>query len=285
MKDEVKTAVVQMSTNWLDREANCAKMTDYVERICLQSSTDLIVFPELSNTGYIKGRNHDFNVDFIKAAEPIPGPTSIALCKVAEKYHVHIVAGIGQLHPTIPATLYNSALLIGSQGQIIGVHHKMHIPAEEKHYFYPSTTKEVYKTELGCIGLLVCYDSEIPELPRILSLKGAEILIGVYNWGWPEGTYGTGRLSRLAAVRALENKNYFIACGKVGIEEGKIFYGNSTIAAPDGEIIVEALPVHDKKESILHAVLTQDALIRERSLNTTFCNRRPDMYKELIEPF
>ena len=284
MKEEVKTAVVQMSTNWLDREANCAKMIDYVERICRQSSTDLIVFPELSNTGYVKGRNQDFNVDFIKAAEPIPGPTSIALCNVAKKYRVHVVAGIGQLHPTIPATLYNSALLIGDQGQIIGIHHKVHIPAEEKHYFYPASTKEVYETELGYIGLLVCYDSENPEFCRILSLKGAEILIGVFNWGWPEGKYGTGRLSRLAAVRALENKNYFIACGKVGIEDEKVFYGNSTIAAPDGEIMVEALPIHDKKESILRTVLTRDALIRERAFNTTFCNRRPDMYKELIEP-
>jgi predicted amidohydrolase len=285
MKQSVNVAVVQMETKWLDRETNLAKILSSIDQICNTESTDLIVFPELCTTGYVKGRMVDFNTAFIKEAEPVPGPTTDALCEMSLKYHVHIVVGIARLHPVIPATLYNAAILINDNGGISGIHHKMHIPAEEKHYFYPGSTKEVFKTDLGNIGLLVCYDSEFPELSRILSLKGAEILVGVFNWGWPVGTYATGRLSRMAASRALENKNYFIACNKVGIEDENVFYGNSTIAGPDGEIMVEALPIHDDHESVLRAVLTEEAMLRERSLNTTFRNRRPDMYGELIEPF
>ncbi len=243
------------------------------------------MFPELANTGYVKGRVEEFNLRFIEQAEPIPGPTTDALGTVAREHGVYIVAGLAQLHPRIPATLYNSAVLIDPEGQVAGVHHKLHIPAEEKHYFYPGSTTEVYHTELGTLGLLVCYDSEFPELPRILSLQGAEILIGIYNWGWQVGTYGPGRLSRIAAVRALENKNFFVACGKVGVEDEHVFYGNSTIAGPDGEIMVESKPEHDDGDSVLRACLKREQLLRERAINTTYRNRRPEMYGLLTEPF
>ena len=274
-----------MNTAWLQADVNRAKMVNYVRDIAWSSPVDLIVFPELANTGYVKGRVEEFNVRFIEQAEPIPGPTTDALGAAARKHGVHIVAGLAELHPRIPATLYNSAALIDPSGQIAGVHHKLHIPAEEKHYFYPGSTTEVYHTDLGTLGLLVCYDSEFPELPRVLSLRGAEILIGIYNWGWPVGTYGPGRLSRIAAVRALENKNFFVACGKVGVEDDHVFYGNSTIAGPDGEIMVESEPAHDEGESVLRTCLKAEQLIRERAINTTYRNRRPEMYTLLTEPF
>ena len=285
MKSEVRVAVVQMNTTWLKADDNRAKMVNYVQDIVEEGPVDLIVFPELANTGYIKGRVEEFNVRFIEQAESIPGPTTDALGALARKHGVHIVAGLAELHPRIPATLYNSAVLIDPEGQVVGVHHKLHIPAEEKHYFYPGSTTEVYHTDLGTIGLLVCYDSEFPELPRILSLKGAEILVGIFNWGWPVGTYGPGRLSRIAAVRALENKNFFVACGKVGVEDELVFYGNSTIAGPDGEIMVESKPEHDDRESVLWACLKREQLFRERAINTTYRNRRPEMYGILAEPF
>jgi predicted amidohydrolase len=285
VKSDVSVAVVQMSTTWLNSEDNRSRMVKYVRDICEEGSVDLIVFPELANTGYVQGRVEEFNVSFIEQAERIPGPTTDALSLVAKENEVHIVVGLAELHPQIPATLYNSAVLINSDGQIAGVHHKMHIPAEEKHYFYPGSTTDVFHTDLGTIGLLVCYDSEFPELPRILSLQGAEILIGIFNWGWPRGIYGPGRLSRMAAVRALENKNFFVACGKIGVEDESIFYGNSTIAGPDGEIMIESIPEHDDRESVLRACLSNDQLLRERALNTTYRNRRPELYGLLTEPF
>lgn len=284
MKKEVRVAAVQMETSWLNSKANQTKILAYIDKVCDEEPTDLIVFPELSNTGYVKPDDTNFNSDFIRAAEPVPGPITDALCQAASDRQVTIVVGLAQLHPSIPATLYNSVVLINDAGEISGVHHKMHIPVEEKYFFYPGSTKEVYETKLGKIGLLVCYDSEFPELSRILSLKGAEILIGVFNWGWPVGKYKPGRLSRMAASRALENQNYFIACDKVGIEDENIFYGNSTIAGPDGEIIIESLPIHDSKEGVIRAILTDEAILRERAFNTTFLNRRPDMYGELVEP-
>jgi predicted amidohydrolase len=274
-----------MNTTWLQAEANRAKMVRYVQDIARDSPVDLIVFPELANTGYVQGRVEEFNMRFIEQSETIPGPTTDALGAAAREHGVFVVAGLAELHPRVPATLYNSAVLIGPDGQVLGVHHKLHIPAEEKHYFYPGSTTDVFPTELGTIGLLICYDAEFPELPRLFSLKGAQILVGIFNWGWQVGTYGPGRLSRMAAVRALENKNFFVACGKVGVEDDQVFYGNSTVAGPDGEIMVESKPEHDDQESVLRACLKRHQLLRERAINTTYRNRRPEMYGLLTEPF
>lgn len=284
MKEQLKVAVVEMATVWLQAEENRAKMMDYVRRIVEEGPVDLIVFPELANTGYVKGCLDEFGVRFIEQAETVPGPTTDALGSLARQYAIHIVVGLAELHPQIPATLYNSAVLIDSNGHIVGVHHKMHIPGEEKHYFCPGSTADVYNTEIGTIGLLVCYDAELPELARILSLKGAEILIGVFNWGWPAGRHGPGRLSRLAAVRASENKNVFIACGKVGIEDDAVFYGNSAIGTPSGEILCESVPAYAKNETVLRACLDGHQLVRERARNSPFRNRRPELYGLLTEP-
>ena len=72
-----------MSTSWLEAGANRAKMVDYVRDIAQDGPVDLIVFPELANTGYVKGRLEEFNVRFIEQAESIPGPTTDALGVVA----------------------------------------------------------------------------------------------------------------------------------------------------------------------------------------------------------
>jgi omega-amidase len=285
MKNRVEIALVQMATERFLPARNLEKMVRNIREIAEKAPVDLIVFPELANTGYIAGRDAGFNERFIEAADTIPGPFTDELCLAARNFGVHIITGLAELHPTIPATLYNSVVLINSQGEIGGVHHKCHIPSEEKHYFYPGNTTEVYRTEIGTIGMMVCYDSEFPEMPRLFSLKGAEILVAVYNWGWKKGFYGPGRLSRLAAVRALENQVFFLACGKVGDEGEKSFYGNSTVAGPMGEIMFESKPEHDEQESVFRLSLERRDLVRTRAFNTTFRNRRPDLYGPLSNPF
>ena len=285
MKERVEVALVQMSTEWLQPEKNLEKMLRFIGEIAAEKPIDLIVFPELANTGYVKGKDMDFNERFLSAADKIPGMFTDELCLACKERGVYVITGMAELHPVVPFTLYNSVVLIGPDSGVIGVHHKWHIPSEEKHYFYPGNTTEVYKTELGTIGMMVCYDSEFPELPRLFALKGAEIMVAVYNWGWKRGTYGPGRLSRMAAVRALENQVYFLSCGKIGNEEAKSFYGNSTIAAPNGEILFESKPEHDEKESIIRATLERRELTRIRGFNTMFRNRRPEMYRPLSDPF
>ena len=224
MKDKVKASLVQFAPVWLDRERNAEQMKRFAQAEA-EKGSELIVFPELSNIGYItpvvigqlpnfdsKTSAAEFAAKYIKASELVPGPTTETLGEVTKKYEVHIIVGISQLHPVIAATLYNSAVLIGPSG-LIGTHHKMHIPANERYYFYPGNTADVYGTDLGNLGMLVCYDGRFPELSRVLALKGAEIICALSASPRVEHQYPEMDKYR-ADCRAQENGVYFIACNR-----------------------------------------------------------------------
>lgn len=278
MKEKVEVAAVQMNVAWLDPDKNLAKMLSLIDKIHAEKGADLIVFPELANTGYVKERDKEFGKEYIKKGEKIPGPFTNALSAAARKYGLYLIAGLCELHPKIPASLYNSAVLIGPNGGILGVHHKLHIPSEENHYFFPGTTTDVYPTDLGTIGMTVCYDAFFPELPRILSLKGAEIICAVFN-GPKRLPYE--RFTHLASTRACENRNYFILCNRVGKEKLE-FAGRTAIAGPDGQIVSQSL---GDEEEIIFATLSQERILEERAFFPVFADRRPELYGAIIERF
>jgi len=278
MKERVDVALVQMNPTWLDPEKNLERILSFVEKIQKGKGVDLIVFPELANTGYVKGRDQNFGREYIKKAERIPGPFTDALCAISRKHGLHLVVGLCELHPEIPATLYNSAVLIDPKGDIVGIHHKLHIPAEEHHYFYPGSTTDVYKTDLGTLGLAICYDAIFPELPRILSLKGAEIICAVFN-GPKFPPYD--RFVHIATTRAYENRNYFILCNRVGKEDVE-FGGGSMVAGPDGQILAQT---QGEEEEVIYATLHQDKILEARAFLPTFVERRPELYGAIVERF
>lgn len=281
MKEQVNVAAVQMDTVWLDPQKNVEKMLMLIDQATSARPVDLVVFPELANTGYVKPLDPSFGSAFVQKAERIPGPTTDALSVAARERKIYIVAGICQVHPRIPATVYNSAVLIGPSGDILGVYHKMHIPRDEKHYFYPGNTMEVFGTELGCLGLVICYDILFPELLRILALKGAEIVCVPTNA--PRREYFNPRSSEyLPAARAIENKYFVIACNRVGVEDDTVFYGRSVIASPKGDILSQS---QGETEEVIYATLERKVLYEARAALTVFRDRRPEMYGLLQQPF
>jgi len=294
MKAHVKVSLVQFEPEWLAPQKNLERMRTIAESEAKKGS-ELILFPELANTGYVtpagrgmppsfddKTTATDFAVRYIEAAEPIPGPTTEALGEVASKHGVFIVVGICQLHPTVPATLYNSAVLIGPSG-VLGIHHKMHIPFMEKHFFYPGNTAEVYHTELGNIGMTVCYDGRFPELTRILALKGAEIVCSIWNLPWTsnEVLAGTDCLKHIAYTRSVENGIYYLACNRSGTEGDAKFKGHSAAVSPKGDIIASS---ESEDEEILAADLFNEEILKFRAQVTVFQDRKPDLYSPIIEP-
>ena len=278
MKEKVEVAAVQMDIAWLDPEKNLEKMLSFIERIHREKDVDLIVFPELANTGYIKERDKEFGKQYLKKAEKIPGPFTEALGEAAKKHGFHIISGFCELHPEVPATVYNSAVMMSPRGEIVGVHHKLHIPGEENHYFCPGSTTDVYRTDLGNIGMNVCYDAIFPELSRILALKGAEIICAVFNRP-KRPSYDS--LYHVAATRAYENRIYFIICNRVGKEVSE-FLGRSVIAGPDGQILSQS---NGEGEEIIYATLYQDKILEERAFFPIFADRRPELYGEIIQRF
>ncbi len=280
MKDRIEVALLQMEVAWLDPESNRRRMLDLIQKATAGRKLDLVVLPELCNIGYVTGRDREFAARYVEAAEPLPGPTSEALCEAAREHGLHIVAGLGHRHPRIPATLYNSAVLIDSSGTIRHVQPKVHLPGEENHYFCPGTSLEVVATDLGNIGMLVCYDIWFPEVSRVLALKGAELVCAVFNG--PKFTpHVPRRLEYAAAMRAIENRNFFLLCNRVGVQDRTVFFGHSLVAGPTGELIGESL---GEQEEIVYASLERSVLIRERGYNPVFRDRRPDLYGPVVEP-
>lgn len=281
MNEEVHVAAVQMDVK-RDVKVNLATMRRAIETLAAAEPIDLVVFPELANSGYLRGRDTAFGREYLKLAEKIPGAFTNSLGEMAKKHHTYIVTGMLQAHPVVPASVYNSGVLIAPSGEVIGVHHKMHIPSEEKHYFYPGNTCEVYNTELGAIGVMVCADSSFPELARLLALKGADILCIVFNSArYPYEPVVPGSVYR-TVTRAVENKVFAIGCNRVGDEDSTHFLGGTCIAAPSGQILAEA---KQESEDIIRATLHAEALAKERAAFPVLAELRPELYAVIAQNY
>ena len=290
MKGEVKVSVVQFACELLQLEKNIRRISEFVE-VEAKAGQELIVFPELVNIGEItpripgdpvgiKGMTHtQFATTYVQAAETIPGPTTEALSKLTRKYGVYVIVGMAEKHATVPAIIYNSGVLIGPKG-VIGVHHKMHLPLIEKTYFCAGNEARVFQTELGCIGIEVCYDSRFPELSRMLALKGAEIICCVFA-SFDKVTPSVDGLYHRAFVRAEENGVFFINAAGTGQQGDIRLTGHSAVAAPDGSLIAVS---DTDKEEVIRTVLKKDDLMKYRSTRNMLRDRRPELYELISTP-
>lgn len=292
MKDIVKVSLVQYAPVWLERERNTERMVKFTEEEA-RTGAELIVFPEISNVGYItpvtigqlpsfdaKTTANEFAVKYIKASEPIPGPTTEALGNVTRRYGVYVVVGLSELSSVLPAVLHSSAVLIGPRG-IVGVYRKVHIPLNERYFFHPGSTIEVFKTDLGNIGLSVCYDGRFPELARILGLKGAEIVCAVWASFGVKGLIDPEMMKHRAVVRAQENGFYYLSCNCVGKVGDTTLLGHSTMAAPVGDIIAHS---DSDEEEVIRAELRNDEILKYRASLGVFRDRRPELYSLISAP-
>ena len=278
MKEKVLVAAVQCDIALFDKAANIAMIEQKTREAKEQGNVDLVVFPELANIGYIRERNKEFGCEYIKNADKIPGEFTDALCEIAKKNDVYLISGMAELHPQIPGTLYNTAVLVDPSGRIAGIHRKVHIPGYEKHYFIPSQTNDVFRTDIGTIGMGICYDNQFAELTRTFALKGAEFLVML--WNMPAFSNDGGVLHRLTSIRAFENRMYCISANRIGESAGMKFLGSSAIADPLGEYLARA----EEEDTILYATMERDMILRERAQMPIFRDRRPDMYGELVKP-
>jgi predicted amidohydrolase len=110
MQERVEVAAVQMNLSWLDPEKNLEKMLSFLEVVHSEKDVDLVVFPELANTGYVKERDKEFGKEYIKKSEKIPGPFTDGLRGAAREYGFHIISGFCELHHEVPQ--YRDARLL-----------------------------------------------------------------------------------------------------------------------------------------------------------------------------
>jgi omega-amidase len=277
MRSSVTVAAVQMEVKWLQPEANARAMAGWIGRVSSEAGADLVVFPELANSGYVTSRDPEFMRRYYGAAETLPGPTTRILGEAARQHGLHVVVGLLEADPTVAGVMFNTAVMIGPDGHVGGLYRKTHLPGEEKHYFGPGRELPVFDTPLGRLGLLICADNSVPEAARVLALQGGEILVV---------PYAVRRMPNLelyvamTATRAYENQVFVVACNRVGQDGDAVFQGRSAIAAPSGEILARA---QAEEEGIVRATLHAEALIGARLYQSRYRDRRPNLYRPLGE--
>ena len=289
MQDQVIVVLVQFEPRYFEsKEENVSYMVNQIMSWGKEGA-DLIVFPELSVSGFFRHEEGSRRAYWEGGAEDLNGTSTQRIIEAAREAGVYVVYGIAErLHR--PVEMYNSAVLVGPEG-IIGVTRKVHLPQYEKLYFTPGQPGDVFLTPLGGIGMVICYDMFFPECTRILALKGAELIVAISSvWkGGAKGGIGLLRskekLFELTPImRAMENQVYFLSCNACGSHNmGPILgiwerLGKSKVVDPLGNVLAEA---QGETETTVKAILSRDVLINGRAGYTFLADRIPELYKDL----
>ena len=249
-KTTLPVALIQ-ERNHGDAEANLAVIEQRVADAAVQGAK-LVLLQELHNGPYFCQHEsvHEFD-----RAEPIPGPSTERLAKLAKQHRVVLVSSLFERRA---AGLYhNTAVVFEADGSTAGKYRKMHIPDDpgfyEKFYFTPGDLGfEPIDTSVGRLGVLVCWDQWYPEAARLMALAGAEVLLYPTAIGWDPGDTADEKTRQRDAWvlshrgHAVANGLPVLSCNRVGHEKSPLdaaginFWGNSHVLGPQGEFIAEA---------------------------------------------
>ncbi|MBE0511763.1 carbon-nitrogen hydrolase family protein [Candidatus Bathyarchaeota archaeon] len=272
MPEKVNVALAQISCKVGDKKHNIDVMKNNIKR-AKEKGANLVIFPELSLTGYL---NRDLAYEL---AEPVPGPSIYSLEEIAKKENIHIVFGMPEQSEKAHAVLYNTAVLLGPDG-LIGKYRKMHLPThsvfEEKRYFRLGYETPVFETEIGKMGLTICYDMFFPEISRLLRLKGSQLIICISASPAVRSRF----FEVFTAARALENTVFLAYVNLVGVENGLQFWGGSRTIAPDGSILAKAK--YDEEDLVIGTIDYAD-LERAEAFVPTLRDLRPELFNFLRE--
>lgn len=276
---EVSIVVVQMRPLLNEMEENLVKMSDYVSKICGSQKVDLIVFPELITTGYECG------VRFVDLAQRVPGSSVNVIAQRAAEFGVHIAFGMPSKEK-VESILFDSAVLIGPDGELIGEYRKVHLKGEERMTFRAGYKYPIFETEIGNIGMLLGYDMAFPEAARSLALDGADLIVVCANWEKPRND----EWRTYVVARAYENSCFIAAADRVGEDATLSFIGESMIVGPRGQVLASLTGELDPKtgdpaEGYALARVDLGDVRRNREDFQTLQNREPDTYKALVRKY
>ena len=257
------------------------------------NNSDLVILQELHQNEYFCQSE---DTKFFSYAENFEKDVQF-WSKIAKKYEIVLVTSLFEKRT---AGLYhNTAVVFDKDGSIAGKYRKMHIPDDpgfyEKFYFTPGDLGfEPIETSVGKLGLMVCWDQWYPEAARIMTLKGAEMLIYPTAIGWFDEDSKEEKKRQLKSwiniqrSHAIANGIPVLSCNRVGFEEdsagvmdGIRFWGNSFVCDPQGEMIAKA----GKKETILYATINLERSKEVRDIWPFLRDRRIDAYNDLLKRY
>ena len=262
----MKIAVAQISCSLGDPEANLLKVRDFSRRAKDETGAELIVFPEMTDTGYsmpvIREHASDWTNGFV------PG-----VREIAKRISIAIVSGVSERGGS---SIYNSQVLVDSQGNIAAKYRKTHLyavaPVEEQTCFAPGNAFASFELGGFKFGFSICYDLRFPEVYRkLVTEKNVDAFVISSAWPFPRVEHWCV----LAQARAIENQSYVIASNRVGKDDDLWFCGSSAIIDPRGVVIAAASV---DREELIHADLSQELVGSVRQRVQSLGHRREDLY-------
>lgn len=251
MRRTIKVGLIQQSCTGNTAE-NMDKLKHSIEDVASKGA-ELVVLQELHNTLYFCQTE---NTSLFDLAETIPGPSTEFYSGIASANGIVLVTSL--FEKRAPGLYHNTAVVFDKDGSIAGKYRKMHIPDDpayyEKFYFTPGDLGfEPIQTSIGKLGVQVCWDQWYPEGARLMTLKGAEILIYPTAIGW-ESTDTPEEKARQLEAWVISQRGHAVANGLPVIAVNRVghgpdpskqtngirFWGNSFVAGPQGEILAQA---------------------------------------------
>ncbi len=256
----MKIGFLQFQPEHKKKEKNLQKIREMLKDVF----ADIIVLPELFNTGYV----FETKEELLPLAEEVPGYTTNFLLDIAKEKDMCIVAGFPELSDG--DKIYNSACAVLPDGKI-HIYRKIHLFNKEKLIFEKGDKGFfVFEFKGVKIGLMICFDWIFPESARTLALKGAQIICHPTNLVLPY-------CQKALPIRALENRVFICMANRIGTEKGIKFTGKSLICAPDSSILISANETDECVKTVdIDPSLALNKKITE--LNHIFEDRRPEFY-------
>lgn len=284
-------ALIQMSCA-PDPQANLDHLIAQIRQAAAQSA-NIICTPELFATQYFCQSEDPAN---FAHAEPIPGPTTTVLSKLAKELNIVIIASLFERRA--PGLYHNTAVVLDADGSLLGLYRKMHIPDDplyyEKFYFTPGDTGfRAFDTRFGRIGVLICWDQWYPEAARLTALQGAEIIFYPTAIGWHPaekaemGERQHGAWETVQRAHAVANGCFVAVCNRIGHETpvggpGIEFWGQSFVAGTSGQILAKA-PSDEERVLVVPVDLAD---VDDTRTHWPFLrDRRIDAYSDLTKRF
>ncbi len=264
-----RIALVQMPPKLGDKDHNLG----IVERAIKSTDAEVVVFSEMFLTGYtLRDRYQDM-------AEDIDGPSVRRIAEMASDHERWIVIGMPEKDPEHTGLLYNSALVVGPEGEP-ETYRKMVLanfgPFEEDIYFARGNRMPLFETPVGKMGVEICFDLFFPEISKVYALEGADIICCISASPSVTREY----FEKIILARAIENTTFVAYANLLGTEQNMTFWGGNQLVGPRGNIKAGGKPF---VEGLVNAEVDLSELEVARQFRPTLRETRQEIMEQMAE--
>ena len=278
---KIKVALIQMSCG-TDIKHNIEKAASMVNKAA-DIGANIVCLQELYTSRYFP---QTVDVKHYDLACPLPNESIEVMQKIAANEKLTIIVPVYEC--VRPGINFNTAVVVDADGSIVGKFRKVHIPEGpqylEKYYFTPGDLGyPVFKTAHATIGVGICWDEWFPEVARILSLKGAQVIFYPSAIGSePDHPEYSSQEAWETVIKShgIANGLFVAAVNRVGQEDEMSFYGGSFISNPFGDILARG---DNESDQVVAAELDLKQIREFRDLFHFYRDRRPETYRELLK--